>query len=260
MKFMRTLVLFGIISLCLLYTSDLFARGGGGGRSGGGGGGFGGGGYGGGYYHGYYYGYGGAYHSHPYDPVVNTLLIIGTAIFFGVIFFGVTFLIVIRNRTAKKALKKAASADSFWDEKKMLEDAKEVFFQVQEAWSKNDLTGIFHLVTNDFFVHYQHFLARYSKAKMKNIIKDIEIEKSSIVKVIDKSNDNEDTFLIYFKGKLIDYLVNTQSGIIIDGDKDIPDSFEDIYVFFRRDDKWLLNQIINDPESGYMKMVKENKG
>lgn len=72
-------------------------------------------------------------------------------------------------------------------------------------------------------------------------------------------NDNEDTFLMYYKGTMIDYLVNTESGIIVDGDKSEPDLFEDIYVFFRRDNKWLLNQIINDPESSYMKSVRENK-
>lgn len=258
MKFIRYLFLFIIFSCCILHTSDLFARGGGGGRSGGGGG-YSGGGYGGGYYHGHYYGYGGRY-SEKFDPVATTIVLVCTGVFFGVALFGATFLIIIRNKSAKIALKKAVGSDSFWDEQKMLDFGNEIYLKVQESWSKNDLSEINHLVTTDFFNHYQHFLSRYAKSKIKNVIKDVKINKSKIVKIIDKTNNNEDTFMMYFKGTMIDYLVNTESGIIVDGDKTDPDIFEDIYVFFRRENKWLLNQIINDPESTYLKSVQENKG
>lgn len=256
MKCIRPIILCLLLTFFLLSSSDLFARGGGGGR---GGGGFSGGG-GGGYYHGHYYGYGGRYHSHPYDPIANTIIFIGTAIFLGVSFFGVTFLVMVRNRSAKRALVKAASADSFWNESKMVEYGKEIFYLVQDAWSKNELSSIYHLVTNDFYIQNQHFLSRYTKSCLKNIIKDIHLEQSKIVKIIDKKDDRQDTFMMYFKGSLIDYLVSTKSGIIIEGDKNTPEPFDDIYVFYRRNDKWLLNQIINDPGSNYMKKVKENLG
>jgi len=259
MKFIRFLFLIFVFSFSILHTSDLSARGGGGGRSGGGGGFSSGGGYGGRYYHGYYYGHGGGYRE-KFDPLATTIVVIITVVFFSVALFGVTFLIIVRNQSAKIALKKAAIADVFWDEEKMLVHGEKMYFKVQEAWSKNDLSEIQYLVTSDFFNHYQHFLSRYAKSKLRNVIRDVKIEQSKIVKIIDKTNDNEDTFLMYYKGTMIDYLVNTESGIIVDGDKSDPDIFEDIYVFFRRENNWLLNQIINDPASGYMKMVKVNKG
>jgi hypothetical protein len=256
MKFLRQIFLLFIFSLFLLYTPELSARGGGGGRSGGGGYSSGGG-YGGGYYHGHYYGYGG--YREKFDPVATTIVVIFTIVFFSIALFGAAFLIIVRNKSAQIALKKAATADSFWDEQKMLDHGEKMYFKVQEAWSKNDLSEIQHLTTFDFFNHYQHFLSRYAKSKLRNVIREVKIDKSKIVKIIDKVNDNEDTFLMYYKGTMIDYLVNTESGIIVDGDKSEPDLFEDIYVFFRRDNKWLLNQIINDPESSYMKSVRENK-
>lgn len=247
-----------IFLFCLFLSTDSFTRGGGS-IGGGGGGGYGGGYSGGHYYHGYYY-YGHGGHQSDFDPVVTTVVIVLTILFFAVALTGVLFLNVIRSKTAKKHLKKASSADAFWDEDKMKKHASEVFHMVQEAWSTNDLSGIFHLVTNDFFVHYQHFLSRYSKMNLKNKVTDIEISSVRIVKVTDKDDNNKDSFVVYITGNLIDYLVNTKTGIIIDGDSNSKGPFEDIYVFFRRNDQWLLNQIINDPGHFYMKEVKTNSG
>jgi hypothetical protein len=248
-----------LIFLFLFFlSSDSFSRGGG--SVGGGGGGGGGGGYGGGhYYHGYYY-YGHGGHRSDFDPVVTTVVIVLTILFFAVALTGVLFLNVIRSKAAKKHLLKAASADAFWDEEKMKQHASEVFHKVQEAWSANDLSSIFHLVTNDFFVHNQHFLSRYSKMNLKNKVSDVEISSLRIVKVTDKDDNNKDGFVVYITGSLIDYLVNTKTGIIIDGDSKSKGPFEDIYVFFRRNNQWLLNQIINDPGHFYMREVKANHG
>lgn len=258
MKSIRKIFFLLLLSFFLI-PSDVSARAGGGGRSGGGGSYSGGGYYGGGYYgRGYYYGYG--HGTSKVDPKVAAIVIISTVSFIAIAFFGITFLVIARNKSAKKAIKKASSSDSFWNETKMLEHAKEVYTKIQDSWSKNDLTDVLHLVTNDFFIHNQHFLHRYSKMNLKNIVKDIDFKTVKIVKVIDKDNNNEDTMVVYLKGNLIDYLVSSTSGIVIEGDKNEKDMFEDIYVFFRRDDKWLLNQIINDPASNYIREVKQNIG
>lgn len=257
MKILRKIITVFIFLFLFLQSNESFSRAGGGTSGGGGGGGYSGGGY---YSHGYYYGYGHGGYREEYNPVATSIVIGCTVAFFTIAFAGIAILIRMRSKVASRQLKKAAVADSFWNEEEMLRTGIETYHKMQEAWNKNDLSSVFHLITNDMFIHHQHFLSRYSKMNLKNVIKDVEIDTAKIVKVIDKDEDDKDTFLIYFKGKMIDYLVNTKTGIVVDGDKNSASKFEDIYVFFRHDGKWLLNQIINDPSSSYMREVKENKG
>lgn len=238
------------IILAIFIAQDIYARAGG---SIGGGGYSGGGSYGGGYYGHHHYHYG---RPDPYNKVVAGIMLVLTMIFFGVFLLGSTILIRIKNKQSLKTLKKAYNYDSIWDEETIKLHAKTLFHDLQAAWSKNDLKEIEDRVTESFYHHYQNFLARYQKLYLVNIVRDIEIKNIKIVSVVDKLDNTKDAVAVLISGGMVDFLMHQKTGRVLEGDNEISTSFEDVYVFFRKDKTWLLNQIINDPSSGQILKFK----
>lgn len=236
-----------VLVVLLLLSLDLYSRAGGGGHGGGSGGG---GGFGGGYgYHSHYYGYHG-YGSNEKGSYIPFVIVAILGLSFWVAnFFLITYLVFFRNKKSKKVLAEAVKKDSFWNEEQMVEFAKEVYFKLQKAWEQRDLNQVSYLVTPRFIQFNSGKLNLMKKAKIINIITDISIEKAKIVAANDSSSNANDKFSVYLKGKMRDFLASEEYKVpLTDEDTGISD-FEDVFRFVRSGDKWLLNEIINDPHS-----------
>ena len=74
----------------------------------------------------------------------------------------------------------------------------------------------------------------------------IKIKEIKIIGMEDFIDNHKDTFCAYIKGEMVDLIL--KKGFV--KRKNItPNEFEDLYFFIRKDDKWIVNNISNHPNS-----------
>lgn len=243
--------IFAFVLFCFCQTS-LFSRAGGGISSSGGGGSSSG--YGGGYY-----GYGYGHHHHGHYDEKELWLGVGIAITLALVLVLITifgFAVLVRKNNKKTKAKIASSKkfDAFWDEQKMQEHVRDIFPKVQSAWMSRELKDVSELVTPRFISTFQPMLNNYKKRQLVNVIDNVRIEQIKIVDIHDDRDNNKDGFTAYIKGEMRDYLVRESGGFTSIMGDDTSDEFEDLYVFRRKDNRWLLDHIVNDPGSSDFKI------
>ena len=236
--------LFVLTLICI--SEELLARAGGGG-GGGRGGGISGGGY--GYHSGYYYhGYRSGSNNDVSGGSVLVIMLL-TAIIWGLVAFSFTLTMIARAAKTRKMINKANKFDAFWNEERMKKWSTQMFRVMQDCWMKRNMEPVQPLVSPELFMRYTLKLNRMKQLGHVNMIKDIHIKSVKIVSAFDHKDDHKDRFTALIKGDLLDYTFHEETrGIIKNPEKEYED-FEDFYHFVRKGDVWLLDDIVNDPET-----------
>jgi len=244
--FIRFLLFFALMALVITVQARA-----GGGFSGGRGGGSFGGGY--GYGH-YYYGSG----SSSVSPFATRVIMVVTLCFTALFFFAFSLLLVRSRQKARKKLEHAQTFDQFWNEEKMKNHVREIFPKIQSAWMSRELITVSDIVTPKFIGTYQPLLNHYKRKKMLNIIDQVSIEKINIVDVHDDQDNTKDRFAAYIKGSMVDYLAHESQGITGTIAHAGIEGFEDLYIFKRKENTWLLDHIVNEPETRDFKLKRHS--
>lgn len=241
--------------LILVSCGELYARAGGGigGGRGGSGGGYSGGGYGhGGLYHHYGHGYN-SYHQQPGDA--TSALLLFPAIAFALLF--ITFILYKLSsggKQHKKAIQASQKFDTFWDEKNMKDFAREIFLKMQKVWMERDLKKADRQVSSAFMQKNLPIINHYKKKGLINIISHVNIKKITITDVHDNADDSKDSFAALIKAEMMDYLAYEDNHTRIVEGKDEIEVVSDLYIFTRKANRWILDEIINNPEDWQLKL------
>ena len=79
--------------------------------------------------------------------------------------------------------------------------------------------------------------------KQRNVLKWIRLLRAVPVSLHDDKNDEMDHIWFYIKGWMVDYTVDTESDVKVEGSY-FPSSFVEYWQFIRTDDdRWVLHQI-----------------
>ena len=78
-------------------------------------------------------------------------------------------------------------------------------------------------------------------------MENIQLLKSLPVAVHDDHDNSRDYIWFYIKGRMIDYTINTDTQLIIEGSSS-PSSFVEYWKFVRKDGRWVLNKILQKDE------------
>jgi len=186
---------------------------------------------------------------------------IATFWWWGLIFLAyVIYQIKIRNliKKAKKDLEKAFKKYPSWNIESLNEITKEVFFNYKSALQKKDLSSIKKYMTNSFYEESK-ILTENKLIWKINIIKDIKINKLTLVSVKDVYWKSWDMFAMEVSENLIDYTIDENSWKFISSRlrKEKYESrkayekrakteswdFKEYYIFIRYKWEWLLNNI-----------------
>lgn len=206
---------------------------------------------GGGYSGGSYYYYGHHHYGASRPPTLTELIVVLciSALILFLMFRGFRILILARRQRTNKKLDHASKKDSFWNKEKMIQLVHDVYPQIQAAWTQRELKTVSHLVSLHFIQKYQPLLNSYKLRKIINVLDCIKIDTVSIIKIIDDTDNNKDQFRAYIKGEMRDYFANEKGFAQLTQANSATDQFEDIFIFIRKDQTWLLDDIINDPSS-----------
>lgn len=221
-------------------------------RAGGGGGGSGGGGSGGGsssssgtggHSSGGYYGFSGPYSA--IEEIIGYIIII-------IVSCGSFILFRLKlsksEINSRKLMKMLDNKDSAWKDKNILPQIKETYFSVQNAWTSLDMSTAKEYMSEELYRNFQTKLDWMKYRKQQNILKNIKLTESIPVSVHDDADDSSDYIWFYIKGRMVDYIINTETQEITDGNT-LPQSFVEYWKFVRRPNgRWVLDKILQEDE------------
>lgn len=222
------LLILGLIIILGLLPTQVYARAGGGGSSGGGSSG------------------GGSSGSHASshsstssnDPLSR---IVGVLTF---VIISSSSIIVMRIKITKyryNAMKDFKNTD--WNYKKLVKRVEKTYFILQNAWTNNDIKQAKGYLTKELYENYKTKLEWMELAHKKNVLKKIKLLNVYPISVVDKELNKNDKVYMYIKGKMIDYMVDTETNEVIEGN-DICSPFIEYWLFVKnRNGEWVLSKI-----------------
>jgi len=153
-----------------------------------------------------------------------------------------------KKRLVKKFISEFKLGDPFWDYDKMLKLSETIFRSVQIAWHNNDFKTINNYLTdamrNDFNEVWKSLKTQHQKFVFKSIL----IERVNIIGIEDHPGKNDDNFTVEISGRIIRYLMNVDSGKVLNNDTNAIKRFTDLYQFKRVEDEWRLDKIKYDAD------------
>lgn len=150
------------------------------------------------------------------------------------------------RRAASAVVVQAASRDTVWTQDKLKYRAKQVFLELQDLWSKNDVDGSLTHLHPDYQQGYLRELRNMISRNERNDISQIQIRGVEIVLAKDFVDDDQDLFVAHISGSMNDAIYSVDGQLIrTQGSKDgNPNRLIGEYWSFQRSgDEWLLSNI-----------------
>lgn len=121
--------------------------------------------------------------------------------------------------------------DPGFDPEAFKELAQDVFFKVQGAWTRQDLSGIRDLVTPELYQILEEQLAAQKSQGRINRLENIAVRQ---VEISEAWQEGDLQYLtVGFIASLLDYTVDARSGAVLEGSDREPVKFEEYWTFVR---------------------------
>lgn len=153
-----------------------------------------------------------------------------------------------RSRKSKKLMKKIMQSDNAWKFKDISSRVSESYFAIQTAWSNMDMTPAAQYMSDELYSSFQTKLNWMIYKNERNVLENIQLIQSLPVAVHDDIDNSRDFIWFYIKGRMIDYIIDTDTQLKISGGSS-PASFIEYWQFIRKDNNWVLNKILQKDES-----------
>lgn len=181
--------------------------------------------------------------------------ILSYIIFFVLFFFSIIvfYLKVLRaSINSRRLLRLLDDKDKSWNYKNIEKQVIETFYLVQESWTNMDMTPSKHYMDDDLYESFTTKLEWMQMGNKRNVLKKIKLVDLKPISIYDDSDDSKDLIWFYIKGKMIDYIINTETNEKQEG-YDYSKSFVEFWKFVRKDDRWVLAKILQKEEADLIK-------
>lgn len=164
---------------------------------------------------------------------------------FLLIYSGVITCIVWRkNEQCKDLISKIEKIDSSWNLNNMKSRVEVAFFKVQEAWMARDQEIAKDYMSNRLYLKHKAQTDQMIRENKRNILENINLTETQVVAVSDYKDDSRDQVLVHISGEMIDYIINTDTGEVVSGEKNESASFTELWSFTRNyNNEWVLDEI-----------------
>ncbi len=153
------------------------------------------------------------------------------------------------SRKCKKLMKQMMQEDHAWKFKDIVTTVENSFFAIQTAWSNMDMSPAAEYMSDELYESFQMKLSWMEYRNEKNILERIQLLHALPVAVYDDVDNSQDYVWFYIKGKMVDYTINTNTRLKINGNTSLT-AFVEYWQYTRKDNRWVLNRILQKNESG----------
>jgi predicted lipid-binding transport protein (Tim44 family) len=126
------------------------------------------------------------------------------------------------------------------NEELILNLTKNIFYDIQKAWSNGDLSPVKNFLTDRMYQYLEEQLKELKAKGLRNIVENPKIENLEIVHV-EEDGDNK-VIIVKLNASVIDYTIDN-NGNIVEGDKHNPVSFAEYWAFVGKALNWKLDDI-----------------
>ena len=153
-----------------------------------------------------------------------------------------------RSRKSKKLMKQMMQSDNAWKYKNISSTVKDSFIAIQTAWSDMDMSPALQYMSDELYDSFQTKLNWMAYRNQKNVLNNIQLFKALPVAVHDDCDDSRDYIWFYIKGKMVDYIIDTNTQLKISGNTSAT-TFVEYWQFTRKENNWVLNKFLQKNES-----------
>ena len=137
-----------------------------------------------------------------------------------------------RDGAIAQGLSHISEMDPSFNEARFKETAEDMFFKIQGAWTRRDLTSIRNLLTPQMFNTFQDDVNRYIADKQVNRLENIAVRQVNIVDAV--QDQGEEYITVKFLASLLAYVVDETNGHTISGNTSDPVKFLEYWTFTRK--------------------------
>lgn len=263
-KAKKYFIAFVIIVAIINYPVMALARAGGGGSSSGGSGGSGGGHSSSGYHgsstsSGYH---GGSTSSGESNPILGTVFTLAFVFSITGRFIIVRIKIMKKTKQSIRVIKSLEKYDCNWDYKKIKKDIEEAFRMNNLAWMKRS-QDIARDYSSDQLNENHRMKLEWMEVKNQiNIMKRHRLLDITPVGVENHNGIDKDVLWVLIRGKAIDYIINEETGEVVNGNKYHSIKYEEYWRFIKTPERWILDEIrqIDDIDDlDYFQAINDDK-
>lgn len=183
------------------------------------------------------------------SKILNYIIFIFLSFFTAIIFY---FKILRASINSRCLLKLLDDKDSNWNYKNIEKQVIKTFYSIQESWTNMDMTSSKEYMDDDLYEQFYTKLEWMKMGNKQNILKRIRLVNLKPISIHDDYDDEGDLIWFYIKGKMVDYMIDTNTNEKISG-SDYSKSFVEFWKFVRKDDRWVLAKIFQKDEMDAIK-------
>jgi predicted lipid-binding transport protein (Tim44 family) len=145
-----------------------------------------------------------------------------------------------------RGLRYIREMDPSFDEDAFRETAEDLFFRIQSAWTKRDLSSVRQLLSPDMLNTFQNDVNKYVADKQFNRLENIAVRR---VEIVDAAQDRGEEYItVRFTASLLDYVVDESTSRVLSGSSMDPVKFLEFWTFSRKigDKQWVLSGITQE--------------
>ena len=139
-----------------------------------------------------------------------------------------------------EGLRHIREMDPSFNEKAFKDLSEDIFFKIQGAWTRRDLSNVRQLLSQEMFNVFQQDVNRMLAEKQINRLENIAVREVEIVEAGQKRGEEFVTARFY--ANLLDYTADDKTGQIISGSSSDPVKFVEYWTFSRNvgEKNWVL--------------------
>ncbi len=152
------------------------------------------------------------------------------------------------NLPVSDGLRHIKALDSSFSEAGFKDTAEDIFFKIQGAWTRRDLTGVRKLLTPEMFGLFEKDLDGLRARRQINRLENIAVRQVDIVEAGQERGEEYVTVKLY--ANLLDYTVEETSGKVVSGDSSEPVKFVEYWTLIRSvgEKNWALAGITQEKD------------
>jgi predicted lipid-binding transport protein (Tim44 family) len=158
----------------------------------------------------------------------------------------------VRAQRAEGTAKAAHADDGYWDPNELIARVREVFFPVQSSWSGRDVSPSRPYVSDALYKRHELQLEGLERQNRVNRIEDLALDEVYIVRVVNVTDDGQDRFVAFLECRARDWMEDTRTGEMVNGNKLAQTTFQQYWSFVRDPQRgWVLDEIQQAEEGDY---------
>jgi hypothetical protein len=177
------------------------------------------------------------------------------AVFFGAGVVATWWAVRRRQKRVAEVERAAAIADAgdgYWHPHALHERIEEAFFPIQLSWERRDVSASRPFVSDALYERHAMQLKGYEEQHRVNRIEDLKLGRVELVRMHNVTDDGEDRFVARIECTARDWMEDTRTGAVVNGNRDTATRFVQFWSFSRHPEYgWVLDEIQQGTEGEY---------